>query len=204
MKREDLCRALSKIAWGYVFLYVNLNLNFGGYQVNVLPDWVYYVQVWGAILLLEGVFRELKLLKTFCIFLGAVSCGSWLGAIFGVELPHALALWSLLVTVISIYFHVQLLTVLIQGVDSGHFGTRAVGAGLSNRLRVCRDIAALLQTATALLVFLWGAPQTGSVSVEGLGGALAVLLVLVGIIVALVLVFALFRLKKCVQEEPAE
>lgn len=25
MKREDICRALSKIAWGYVFLYFNLN-----------------------------------------------------------------------------------------------------------------------------------------------------------------------------------
>ena len=201
MKREDLCRALSKIAWGYVFLYFNLNLGFGGHQVNVLPDWVYYVQVWGAILLLEGVLRDLKLLKTFCIFLGAVSCGSWLGAIFGVELPHALVLWSLLVTVAGLYFHFQMLTVLIQGIQSGLFGMGAAGAGLANRLRACRNIQALLQTATALLVFLWDVPQTGSVSVEGLVGALVVLLALAGIIMALVLVFALFKLRRCVREE---
>ena len=128
MKREDLCRALSKIAWGYVFLYFNLNLSFGGHQVNVLPDWVCYLNLWGAILLLEGILRDLKLLKTFCIFLGAVSCGSWLGAIFGLEVPYALMLWSLLVTVTSLYFHFQMLTVLVQGVDSGLFGTGAVNA----------------------------------------------------------------------------
>ena len=204
MKREDLCRALSKIAWGYVFLYFNLNLSFGGHQVNVLPDWVCYLNLWGAILLLEGSLRDLKLLKTFCIFLGAVSCGSWLGAIFGLEVPYALMLWSLLVTVTSLYFHFQMLTVLVQGVDSGLFGTGAVNAGLSNRLRACRNIQALLQTATALLVFLWDYRTGQSVSLEGLVGALVALLALVGIIMALVLVFALFKLKKCVQEEPDE
>ena len=54
---------------------------------GVIRDWVCYVNLWGAILLLEGSLRDLKLLRNFCIFLGAVACGTWLGAIFGLELP---------------------------------------------------------------------------------------------------------------------
>ena len=204
MKREDICRALSKIAWGYVFLYFNLNFSMGGHQLNVLPDWVCYVNLWGSILLLEGSLRDLKLLRNFCIFLGAVACGTWLGTIFGLELPHALVLWSLLVTVISIYFHFQLLTVLVQGIESGFFGTGAVNAGLSNRLRMCRNLQAVLQTATALPVFLWDYRTGGSAAVEGLGGALVIFLAIAGFIMALVLVFALFKLRRCVREETGE
>lgn len=67
-------RGLTKIAWGYVFLHLNLNLG----TLNVLPNWVGYLLFFSAITLLGDQLRDLTLLKPFCILLGARELADWL------------------------------------------------------------------------------------------------------------------------------
>lgn len=50
-------RGLTKIAWGYVFLHLNLNLG----TLNVLPNWVGYLLFFSAIILLGDQLRDLPL-----------------------------------------------------------------------------------------------------------------------------------------------
>ena len=100
-------RGLTKIAWGYVFLHLNFNLN----TLNLLPNWVGYLLFFSAIVLLGDQLRDLTLLKPFCILLGARELADWL-AMFatGQTLMGQFFLLDALLTCIGLYFHFQLLT----------------------------------------------------------------------------------------------
>lgn len=71
-------RGLTRIAWGYVFLHLNLNLG----TLNILPNWVGYLLFFSAIILLGDQLRDLTLLKSFCILLGVGELADWLTVLF--------------------------------------------------------------------------------------------------------------------------
>ena len=66
-RKEQLCRAIKKIGWGYVFLYFNINLG----TINIMPAWIGYILFYQAIR--DGISQEEEsagLLKTIGIILG--------------------------------------------------------------------------------------------------------------------------------------
>ena len=170
-------RGLTKIAWGYVFLHLNFNLN----TLNLLPNWVGYLLFFSAITLLGDQLRDLTLLKPFCILLGARELADWLTVFAtGQTLMGQFFLLDALLTCIGLYFHFQLLTDLAILAD----GAGENGSGL----RTCRNVDAVLRT----LMFLplpWEEWDT-------LGTLILMGVLVVWIIVMFCIIWQLFRLRK--------
>ena len=100
----------------------------------------------------------------------------------------------------GLYFHFQLFT------DFAHLAERYQGEGetLDRRLLRLRTVQALLQTALTASVFPLS-PGTeltfpGGSSLEGLAAGVLLALAAAGLVVALMLMFALFALRRCLRQ----
>ena len=131
-EQNVLYRGVSRIAWSYLFAFFNLNLG----SLNILPDWMAFALIYGALDLLAEEERELPLLKPFCILLGAVSGVDWLSFLLtGAEFTGRFFLLSALITCVALYFHFQLLTDLAALADrrSGEGGRSPLEIGRASR-----------------------------------------------------------------------
>lgn len=188
--RNTIYQGLSNAAWGYFFITLDLNLN----GVSVLPRFVGFLLLYSAIGRLSGERRDLKLLRPLCMLLFCASFIdwglSWLGEDIGSYFPFALFL-TMLVTAASLYFHFQFLT------DMAALATQyqSEGEDLDQRLLRHRTAYTVLTTVVSLVVSL--ARQFSWEGWDWVAGALAV----VGFVVALMVIWDLFSLRKCVSGE---
>lgn len=104
MEREKLAGAVKSIAWGYVLLHVNINLG----TLNILPNWLGYVLMLGALPILGEWEPSALLLRPLGILLAVWEGLLWGFAIFSI--PFDSTIVSILGSVASLYFHFQLLT----------------------------------------------------------------------------------------------
>ena len=197
---ERLYRGVSHAAWAYFFLYFNINLN----TLNILPDFVCYLLLWSAIGRLEGEERDLTLLRPLCVLLGVWAGADWAFALLGGTLGGRFPPVDLLVSAVAIYFHFQLFTDLARLAER----YQPPGAALDRRLLRLRTVQTLILTSFAVLG--WCLPNGAQLTFPGSSlpeGALSVLLigmVLVSMIVALLLMGALFTLRQCFSAPPEE
>ena len=173
-EQNVLYRGVSRIAWSYLFAFFNLNLG----SLNILPDWMAFALIYGALDLLAEEERELPLLKPFCIPQAQL---------FGLTL--SLYPLDLLFAALSLYFYFQLLTNL------AHLAARYGGEDLSRRLLRLRTAQALLNTFMAVYLYLagWGSGVTLP------GGALPAFLtalLIAGVVLMLTVMSALFALRR--------
>ena len=174
---SDTYRALTKIAWGYVFLHLDFHLG----PLNILPNWVAYLLFFAAIGSLGKELRDLALLKPFCVLLGAAELADWLAVLFtGQTLVARFFLLHVLIFCIGIYFSFQLLTDLAMLVE------RAGESGHS--LRLWRNVEAVTSTLAALPV------PWSDLGIPGLAVVTVVLVLMV--IVTLCILVQLFQLRK--------
>ena len=97
---------LTKIAFGYLFIYLNFNIN----TVNILPSFVGYLLILLAIRDLAGEEKELLLLRPFAIILICWHGAKWLLSLGSVDLDGLSEIGGILLGLINLYFHFQLLT----------------------------------------------------------------------------------------------
>ena len=156
MNCANIRKALGYIAWAYLIILLHFRIN----DFDLLPDWVGYLLIFSAIGLLSGQLRDLPLLRPFCVLLGAAELADWLALpLSGEGLTGRFFLLSALISCVSLYFHFQLLTDLARLAEE-----HPVGDGpdpLARRLRIFRNIDAVLSAATAL-------PGALSLPVEGI------------------------------------
>ena len=162
---------VSRIAWSYLFAFFNLNLG----SLNILPDWMAFALIYGALDLLAEEERELPLLKPFCILLGLWEGAGWLAQLFGLTL--------------SLYFYFQLLTNL------AHLAARYGGEDLSRRLLRLRTAQALLNTFMAVYLYLAGYGSGVTLPGSALSASLTALLI-AGVVLMLTVMSALFALRR--------
>lgn len=180
-------RALSKIAWGYVLLYLDFHLSVNGHTLNVLPNWAGYLLIFSAIVLLGVEWRSLLLLKPFCVLLGVVSAVDWVWVLLtGQELTGRFFLFSILLICVGIYFRFQMLTDLAQLAEDN--GIRA------DSLRLCRNAEAVIQVLLMLPL-----PWEEYDALTLLSGALLVS----GLLVCAFLIYQLFVLRNFFPEQAA-
>ena len=103
---QRLYSGISKAAWGYVFLYFNININ----EVSLLPSFIGYLLFLAAIRALEGEERELSLLKTFCVILAVWNAAVWISDWGFGDLEGRWPFADLLISLINIYFQFQFVT----------------------------------------------------------------------------------------------
>ena len=77
--RETLYTGAGRAAWGYFFLYLDINLG----SLNILPDWGAYLLFLSAIRLLAGERRDLSLLRPLGILLAAWNGADWALTLLG-------------------------------------------------------------------------------------------------------------------------
>ncbi len=105
MKENELYRAIRKIAWGYLFLHIDFNLG----TIDILPSWVGYIFFLQSLSVIAKEEESAKLLAPLGKFLAAAEGLFWvnkgvLGGYFNFYLV------SIVISVISLYFHFQFLT----------------------------------------------------------------------------------------------
>ena len=137
--REKLCRAIKHIAWGYVLLYLDVNLA----TFNILPDWLGFLLILFALPALANEVPSAALLRPFAILLAAWEGFEWLAKLLGASIGVDLTVPFLIVNVIVLYFHFQLLTDLAALSEK-------YGCPQTRKLLQLRTVNTLIATALAL------------------------------------------------------
>ncbi len=105
--REKLAKAVGLVAWGYVFIYFDLNLG----PFDILPNFVGYMFMLNSLETLAIEERSTILLKPLVYILIVWEMLQWLNAF--INLTPAGYLYTLantIVIVVSLYYNFQLLT----------------------------------------------------------------------------------------------
>lgn len=101
---ERLGNTLKNVARAYIFLHLNFSLG----TLNLIPDWVGYILLFDSILILKEEEETAKLLQPLAILLGIWEFIRWGLTLIGLEINFYLL--SVIATIVSLYFHFQLLT----------------------------------------------------------------------------------------------
>ena len=104
--RQTLYTGVSRAAWGYFFLYFNINLG----RVSILPSFVAFLLFLSSINLLKEERRDLALLRPFGILLAIWHFAEWSLSWIGGTLDGRFEILGLLIGLASLYFHFQLFT----------------------------------------------------------------------------------------------
>lgn len=96
--------AIGHVAWGYVFLHLDINLG----TLDILPNWACYAFALSALPGLAKVERSAKLLRPLGLILLWVTVIIWALKAIGTDLNSYLV--TAIITVLELYFHFQLLT----------------------------------------------------------------------------------------------
>ena len=182
MNREALCRAVGKVAWGYVLIYLNINIG----TVNILPNWagcllfIFALDELGKWQAPAGRLRPLGW-ALFCWELLV-----WVLAALGLDMSAPL--WYLpqtLAAVLSLWFNFQLLTHLAAISD-------ALGLSRGRSIRRLRNFRTVLTTALSLP---WGLLLPEGVISSYPAGILAVAVIAAAIVLIAWTFIALFGLR---------
>lgn len=104
MEAKTLSSAIKKIAISYILIYLHINIS----VIDILPDWLGYFLIVSVLPVLSQKEKSAQLLKPFGIALGVWNIVEWLLKIAGDELNFYVI--SLVFSIITIYFHFQLIT----------------------------------------------------------------------------------------------
>ena len=104
METKTLSSAIKKVAISYILIYLHINIS----VIDILPDWLGYFLIVSVLPVLSQKEKSAQLLKPFGIALGVWNIVEWLLKIAGDELN--LYVISLVFSIITIYFHFQLIT----------------------------------------------------------------------------------------------
>lgn len=188
--RQKLYDGIGKAAWGYLFIYFNINLG----TVNILPAFVGYLLFLSAIKLLSDEERELKLLETIGALLMLWHLAAWVVASFAaIDLDGIVPIADIIASVINIYFHFQLLTNLASIAAK----YQPEGEGLDRSILNCRTFQTIMLTAAIILLRLTS-PDNFVGAYTSIGIAILYL------IAAAVMMNTLFDLRRCFAEKSEE
>lgn len=139
-QHEALRSAVRRVAWGYLLILLDINLG----SLNILPNWLGYILILRALPALKAETPSAGLLEPLGILLAFWDGILWIGKTFGYSVDWPLP--QLLATVVSLYFHFQLLTNLAD--IAGKYGCPC-----ETKLRTLRTVQVVLLTASYLLLY---------------------------------------------------
>lgn len=182
-ERKRLYDGLSCAAWGYLFLYLDINLG----TVSILPSFAGWLLFLSAIAALKEERRDLGLLRPLGLLLAAWTAADWGASWLGRDIDGLSPPLDLLVAVAQMYFQFQFLTDL-----AALALTRLPepdGASLSRRMLRWRTVQTVLVTVFAL------APYLPAWIPESAAKGVVVVLAVAYCILAFFLMTALFALR---------
>ena len=183
---QKLYSGIGRAAWGYFFIYFNINLN----NVSILPSFIGYLLFLSAINCLCEEERELNLLRTLGIILTVWHIASWLASWGSIDLDGTLQVVDIIIGVVNIYFHFQLLTNLASIAAK----YQSEGHEFDTKLLRYRTMQTVMLTAVIILGYLakWQAELVTFVSVG---------MIIAYLIVAILLMKTLFDLRRDISSD---
>ena len=140
---QNLYNGLTRAAWGYFFLYFDINLG----SVSILPAFVGYILFLSAIHYLKEEEKELSLLLTLVKILAVWHAITWLIKWLPIGINVNLQFITLIINVINLYFHFQLLTNLSYIADR----YQSEGLNLNQRMLDYRTLQTVILTGILVL-----------------------------------------------------
>lgn len=180
MKSNSYLDSLTRIAWAYLFLFLNLSANSRTVSVNLFPDWIGWLLIFQALPAIEKEERTAALLRPVVVLLGIFDAVNWIASLFTGK-PLSLPLLQLIASVLTLYFHFQFLTDLAS-VTSAHGLPR-----FSARLLHMRTAATLCSAVLSVLYYIG--------SLDALSGILLFFLIGVSLILAVWFPVSLFSFR---------
>lgn len=180
---QNLYNGLTRAAWGYFFLYFDINLG----SVSILPAFVGYILFLSAIHYLKEEEKELSLLLTLVKILAAWHAITWLIKWIPIGIDVNLQFITLIINVINLYFHFQLLTNLSYIADR----YQSDGLNLNQRMLDYRTLQTVILTGIMVLYQFHSLLDPFWDYISNLIGA-------VYIITGICLIKALLDLRKCI------
>ena len=186
---QKLYSGISKAAWGYFFLYFNINFN----NVSILPSFVGYLLFLSAIKLLNNEERELSLLRTLGVILALWTGVEWLASFIGIKIEGMWQFIDIIISLVNLYFHFQFLTNLASIAAK----YQSEGYELDAKLLRYRTLQTIMLTAIeVVLCFQPWLSEAWTV--------ISVCMVIVYVIAGICLMKALFDLRKCLPTNTIE
>jgi len=154
---EYLAYKIGHIGWGYIFMYLNVNLG----TIDILPSWAGYLFILSALPVLSEYEKSAALLRNLAILLTGWAVLEWVMAIFGItsaagSMGTLINIAATIIGVVSIYFHFQMLTNLAE--IAGQLGLDE----RKERLLKLRTVNTILHTILAIFsslaflqAFMW-------------------------------------------------
>lgn len=183
---DNLYRGISKMAWGYVFIF--FHFNFG--TLDILPDFVGYLLFLSAIGLLQEVEPELALLRPFGMVLVIYHIIEWLSQLLSIRWGDVSQFVSIVLCIVSIYFQFQMITNLATLAMK----YQSEGAEFDRKLLIFRNVYVVGTTGTMILTYL-------SLWLGEIGTYLAFGCALVTLFVGIGILVTLFGLRKEFRED---
>ena len=179
---QKLYTGIGRAAWGYFFIYFDFNIN----TVSILPSFVGYLLFLSAINYMCDEERELNLLRTLGGILAFWHGASWLASWVSLDLDGMLQAADIIIGVVNIYFHFQLLTNLASIAAK----YQPEYYELDEKLLRYRTVQTIMLTSVTILSYF-------SKWLEGFGIFVSICMVIVYLIVGILLMKALFTLRRC-------
>lgn len=85
MIHENIKKAVSLTAFGYLFIFLNINLDFGNVSVNILPEWLGWLLLYFASLKLQDYIKERKYIIWFLLAMSIYTLALYLAGIMAPE-----------------------------------------------------------------------------------------------------------------------
>lgn len=176
MNLANICWAVKQVAWAYIILHFDFHLG----TLNVVPDWLGYTFIIHALADLREAEPSAELLRPLGILLGVVDGIGWFGEMLGFSMD--IPIIGIFVSIISLYFHFQLLTNLAE----------------ISELYKCSETKGILRLRTirTLLMSLFALPLPWE-QIE----IVSLILVLVNLVVGIGICIMLFSLKSTLEYE---
>mgnify|MGYP003305621841 FL=1 len=186
---QKLYSGISKAAWGYFFLYFNINFN----NVSILPSFVGYLLFLSAINLPKEEERELSLLHTLGVIMALWTGVEWLASFVGLNLDGMWQFIDIIISLVNLYFHFQFLTNLA----SIAVKYQSEGNELDAKLLRYRTLQTVMLTAIEVIIrFQPWLSEAWTV--------ISICMLIVYLIAGICLMKALFDLRKCLPTNKIE
>ncbi len=176
----NLRKGLSFLAFGYLFVLVNFNLELNNLRVNLMPEFVGWILLFLAVPQLGSYTQDKPLLRWAPLALAVVSGLSWASGILLPEIP-CLSRFQPLTGLLSawyLYVLFGVLEVLAEDIGSNRGPTIRLLKYINVALALGVNLAAQIYAMTELEVAALAMVALGMLS---LGAAIATLIVLFGL-----------------------
>ena len=185
METKTLSSAIKKIAISYILIYLHINIS----VIDILPDWLGYFLIVSVLPVLSQKEKSAQLLKPFGIAIGIWNIFEDVLKIAGDELN--LTVISLIFSIITIYFHFQLIT---------NIASLDIEEQKKKRLLNLRTATVLLHTVTSLALLV---PTMFDIDYE-IYSYFVIVMLIPQLVICFWISFELFKISKDMKEKEVE